>query len=109
MILVYFKENEQEGTLSFKLSGHAGYSNPGTDIVCSAASILAYTLAQEISVVDNDKKMQEESEIFLHDGNAVIRCRPKREFYEDILRIYRFANTGYALLAKNFPKNVKIT
>lgn len=35
----------------FKVKGHSGYSKSGTDIVCSAVSILAYTLINSINLI----------------------------------------------------------
>ena len=109
MTFVSFKENTRDAILSLKVAGHSGFADLGKDIVCSAVSILAYTVAQEIMYLNNDKKLLEEPEIILHDGNACITCRPKQEYYDDALKIFRFANTGYHLIAQNFPKNVKVT
>ena len=35
---------DQDGRCELKVEGHSGYSSAGTDIVCSAISILCFTL-----------------------------------------------------------------
>lgn len=106
MITVRFKENHKEKSLSLEISGHAGYADAGKDIVCSAASILAYTLAQEIMFMDDDHKFSEDPKLLLDEGNTSIVCRPKQEFYREVLRAFQFASTGYQLLMSNHPNNV---
>ena len=46
MIQAAFYTDKSSGSISLKLSGHAGAANKGQDIICSAASMLAYTVAQ---------------------------------------------------------------
>ena len=106
MITVKFKENHKDRTLSLEISGHAGYADAGKDIVCSAASILAYTLAQEIMFMNSNQKLVKEPKLLLEEGNTSIVCRPKQEFYGEALRAFQFASTGYRLLTSNHPNNV---
>lgn len=37
-----------KGKFSIKIEGHSGYADSGKDIVCSAVSVLAFTLLNEI-------------------------------------------------------------
>lgn len=106
MITVKFKENHKEKSLSLEISGHAGYADAGKDIVCSAASILAYTLAQEIMFMDGDHKLAKEPKLLLEGGNTSIVCKPKQEFYTEILGVFQVISTGYRLLMSNHPNNV---
>ena len=41
MIKVSFFRNEQKEVFGFRMSGHAAYAEEGSDIVCSAVSVLA--------------------------------------------------------------------
>lgn len=41
MIKVDLFRNEQKEVFSFRMSGHAAYAEEGSDIVCSAVSVLA--------------------------------------------------------------------
>ena len=40
MINVVIYQNEKEECTGFQTEGHAGYADPGQDIVCAAASVL---------------------------------------------------------------------
>ena len=44
MVKAEFFTNKESGTITMKLSGHAGQAEHGNDIVCAAASILAFIL-----------------------------------------------------------------
>lgn len=102
MIKVTFTEEGKK--LSLRLEGHAGYAEGGKDIICSSASILAYTLA---SIVNTFHEV--ESNIDLTSGNATIECECKDEVtYSNVAYAYLFAKMGYALLEHNYPQYVRI-
>lgn len=48
MIKVNLYYNTQGNLWRFKLSGHAGYANPGEDIVCAAVSMLVLNTINSI-------------------------------------------------------------
>lgn len=77
----------EPGVPRLKLSGHAGYAPSGSDIVCAAASILAYTLAE------GGAEIEERS-----DGGMYITGNR---------RGMELIAGGYRLLAENYPKNVR--
>jgi uncharacterized protein YsxB (DUF464 family) len=85
--------------LSLKLEGHAGYAEPGKDIVCASASILAYTLA---SIVDSFDEI--ESAIDLTSGDTTIEC----ECNTSTRNAFAYTKVGYALLAQNYPQYVRL-
>lgn len=91
--------------LSLQLVGHAGYARHGKDVVCSAASILAYTVAQFVSEAEGRGDIVA-SHVKLDSGDTVISCQPRENKYSDIQQVYLFARKGYELLAKNYPKYV---
>ena len=106
MLKVYFEKDEMELTL--RVMGHAGQANIGNDIVCSACSILAYTVAQLVKNADEVGDLKYPPEIKLDSGDAVISCIPTESTYCTILGIFMFAEVGYKLLAKNFPQYVDL-
>lgn len=106
MIVVSFYSDEDALILDVK--GHAGQDEPGKDIVCSASSILAYTVAQVVIDMYKEDQLAEEPVIVMESGNAEIRCIPKAEAYDDILHTFYVAETGYRLLFHNFPEFVRI-
>lgn len=94
-------------TLTVEAKGHAGHAEPGADIVCSAVSILAYTLAEHLSVC-GDSMFQEKPVIQLESGNLKIECKPTKEALQNITNIFTFVEIGFALIANTYPDNVKL-
>lgn len=91
-----------DGVFALRVHGHAGYADAGSDIVCSAASILTYTLAETIYSEDFD----EEPTIELSEGDAQMICKPTEENEARIRDAFDFVETGFAMLAKEYPDNV---
>lgn len=55
MINVVIKKTKENIPYYFECSGHAGYADPGKDIVCSAVSCLMITIANSIEENVKDK------------------------------------------------------
>ena len=109
MIKVKVEKSEDGKTLILTLEGHAGQAEVGKDIVCSAASILAYSTAQMVTKMQEEGKLKKRPHIRLEEGNATITCKPSKGHYAEALHIYSFAQTGYELLQNSFPENVQIS
>lgn len=109
MLEAVFELNENLDTICLRVSGHAGAAKKGHDLVCAAASILAYTLAQIALIMDNDKKLRRTPKIKLNEGDTVITVRPKREYYDEALYAFYHSEIGFSILAGNYPNFVKIT
>ena len=90
--------------LEVKISGHAGQAEKGKDIVCSAVSILFYTLAQ--AVMDSTDMLEEEPTIVIDDGNGYVSCKPKKEFLSTMQRTYWTILTGFELLVQEYKDYV---
>lgn len=72
---------------SLRLSGHAGFAEKGKDIVCAAASILAYTL------ICGGARYRELPEGGMHiTGEAAALA---------------LIAGGYRLLSENYPQNLR--
>lgn len=57
MITVIVERDVARNIRCVYMSGHSGYSEPGTDIICAAASVLCYTAAnalEDICGYDNE-------------------------------------------------------
>lgn len=106
MLKVTFEKKEHKLTL--KLEGHAGQADIGKDIVCSACSILAYTLAQYVNEAERQGDLVSTPEVRLESGDAVISCEPSDEVWQIMLAFYSFAEVGYHLLAQNYPQYVEL-
>lgn len=99
---------EKGNKLSLQIEGHAGYAEEGKDIVCSSATILAYTVAQLVLEAEKNGDLASPAEIKLDIGDTVITCEPSEETYSAIKDVYSFAEMGYAILAYNYPKYVQL-
>lgn len=103
MIEIKFKPKE----LEISVTGHAGAAEKGQDIVCSAVSILFYTLAQ--AVTDSVDMLTEEPVIDIEDGSGFVSCKPKEVFLAAIQRTYWTVLTGFELLAQEYKDYVNFT
>lgn len=109
MISVKFEKNESTKTLRLKVKGHAGQAEAGKDIVCASASILAYTVAQIVTFMEEQGKLTKKPVIKIKDGDALITCQVKTdEDYAEALHAYFVARVGYTLLAHNYPQYVEL-
>ena len=97
----------QEGNKhSLEICGHAGY-NPGCDIVCSGASVLAYTLLETING-EEEKGNIEIRESSVSEGEVKIIFREHTDSHDRINGIMNAIMTGYEMLADQYPNNVVV-
>lgn len=94
MITIIYDEKEKDMIL--QASGHAGYAEKGSDIVCAAVSALMQTLAYSV------------------DGGTVTRSQDdcntltvQAEQSFDNMAKFELVTDGLMLLAKQYPKNVR--
>ena len=109
MVKAEFFTNKDSGSITMKLSGHAQQDEHGKDIVCSAASILAYTVAQALQFQYEDDGLKKKPHLKLEPGDTVIVAKPKPERYEEALHTFFVAQVGYSLLARNYPQYVSLS
>lgn len=92
---------------SVTMTGHADYGEPGSDIVCAAASMLFYTLAETVTSYPKESFKKKP---FTDTGKKnVIACTPKSEYRANFDVIYQTILNGLLLLEQNYPDNVKVT
>ena len=99
MISVQFKMGKK---LSLIIKGHAG---EGKDIICASASILAYTLAQNLK---DRKDLCDKVTLRLKEGNTEISCTPKDGSWVAIRALYNAFIRGLDLLEANYPDNISV-
>ena len=109
MVNAEFFTNKESGSITMKLTGHAGQAESGKDIVCSAASILAYTVAQALQFMYEQGDLQKKPHIKLDKGDTIIVVKPKPETYAEALHTFFVAQVGYHLLAHNYPQYVTLS
>lgn len=94
--------------LGLRVIGHAGYAEVGKDIVCSSASILAYTVAQIVKEAEDQGDLASPATIRIEAGDTVVACEPKKKWLDAMRGAYFFAKKGYTLLAHNYPQFVEL-
>ena len=95
MIKAYFLRDED--TQQIVVSGHAGYAEPGHDIICAACSILNDTLAN----MAEDAFMVQMGKGFAHIYFTGPETARRKATLDTI-------QTGYQLLAESYPEYVCI-
>lgn len=88
------------------VDGHAGF-NPGNDIVCAAASMLTYTLVQNLLDLTG-AGLLEWCKTDEKDGSMKIKVKTNKKG-EAVAKIaIKTIMTGYELLQNQYPENVKL-
>ena len=98
------KLHTSQDTLCLSMAGHAGAGVKGGDIVCAAASILAYTAAEEVLQLHRAGILHQPPLVRLMPGSARVEarnCLATRAAFSVI-------ETGFSLLAAQYPENVNL-
>ena len=97
-----------DGGYIFRCEGHAGAAEKGRDIVCSAVSILSYTLAQSAINLYNEGLLSEEPITNVKDGFVEIKIKPRTDTRDGVSRTIAVVQTGYLLLSHSYPDFVSV-
>lgn len=90
------------------VKGHAGAGLYGSDPVCAAVSILVYTLAESVQVMEQKHRLTAAT-VHLASGCAVIAARPRRFSGRALDCTYKTVCHGFRLLAGEYPANLQFT
>lgn len=97
------------GHHSLTVEGHAGAGLKGSDPVCAAVTILAYTFAQScIDAVEFKCAKPKSLMTRFEDGYAEISVEPHKKYDDMIASILDSIVNGFVLLATNFKDNVTL-
>ena len=83
-----------------KISGHAGYAEPGKDIICAAVTALTQTLIQSIEDLADD-----EIESSISPGRVGIKYGNLSEKSKTLVDSFFI---GICLIADEFPEYVRV-
>ena len=87
------------------MNGHAGAADPGHDLVCASASMLAYTLAINVAnMADHGQVRQPITKLI--DGDSEISCNPKCKLRNTVTLVFDTICAGFELLAHQYPENI---
>ena len=95
-----------EAPTALRLRGHAGGWPRGENPVCAAVSILLYTLAAGITQLE-ERGLVTEVTIRLEAGDGEVSARPGAEGERETILLFENARRGLALLAEQFPEEVR--
>lgn len=109
MVSVQFETRKENREVFMIVRGHAGQAEKGKDIICSAVSILAYTVAEYVELMNNQGDLAETPIIQMKDGITIVSCVAKTDdAYSFLLQAFYVCRLGYMLLAQNYPQYVEI-
>lgn len=87
------------------VTGHANSAEPGHDLVCASASMLAYTLAANVaSMADNGQVRQ--PIIKNNEGDTEISCNPRHNLKNTVTLVFDSICLGFGLLAHDYPEYI---
>lgn len=108
MITAKFYCKPDRGTIHMEIRGHSGSAPKGEDLICSAATMLAYTAAQAIQFMSEQGKLKRKPKIKIQDGKATVIATPTDDGYAEVLHTFWVAQCGAHVLAHNYPQHVKL-
>lgn len=86
--------------IGVRVSGHAFYNEYGEDIVCSAISMISYTIANKL--IDIDKK---NTEVVIEEG--LFELLNENDTIQNNL-LFDTLIMGYQMIAEQYKDNIKI-
>ena len=87
------------------VTGHAGSAEPGHDLVCASASMLAYTLAANVANMADNKQVREPI-MKMDEGDTVISCKPRHNLTTTVTLVFDTVCAGFGLLAYQHPEYI---
>lgn len=97
--------SREPGELGLRVQGHSGSAPAGKDLVCAAASILAWTLAEAAG----EEPRYHTSVTVEQDGAMIeVSCFPEDKAKESCLVMIGTIWTGFQMLAEREPEYIKI-
>ena len=103
MVTVTFRRDSRNRLSSLFAEGHAGWADPGEDVVCAAASAIlqaAWLGLAEHARVDVEAERT--------GGRLALRWPEDARDRDDVQAIVATAELSIASFAHDFPKNIRI-
>ena len=86
--------------LTLEMYGHADYADAGEDIVCAAASMLAYTL------LERARELDARIHASIDSGRLSLRCGVDMDNHPLLWSAFETVRAGFALLERKYPEHV---
>lgn len=97
---------QKDGTVCMQMQGHAKTASKGEDLVCAAATTLAYTLAQAVQFLYEQGRLEEKPKIQIEDGYAFVSASPNGDSLAETLMVFWVSQVGAYVLEHNYPQAV---
>lgn len=108
MIHTSFFKNPADGSVRMEMQGHAMTAPKGEDLVCAAATMVVYTLAQAVQFLYEQDRLLEKPRLQIVDGYANIVAIPKKTALAETLMAFWVAQAGAYVLERNYPSAVSL-
>ena len=99
---IYRSGDSYEG---FEVTGHAGYAEEGSDIVCAAVSILSYTVLNSMEVVAGMNS--DDFEWSVDEETGFMKILLQKTCLESNILLKTFV-TGIKLLLENYSQYISL-
>lgn len=96
--MIHISIHQTDHDCDVVIHGHAGYADPGEDIVCSAVSSLWFTLINSIQLTDSSYQVS--------DGPNELHIQNVDKYTGILLDSFRIGANG---IAEAYPDNVKVS
>ena len=107
MIMAKFNKGG-DGSIRMVLKGHARTAPKGEDLICAAATTLAYTAAQAVTFFHQQGKLKRPPKIDIREGSATVIATPTQEGYPQVLHAFWVVQCGIHLLVCNYPEQIRL-
>lgn len=105
MTKVYYREYYDRYLLI--VAGHSGFNESGKDIICSAVSILVYSLLNMLKDEESDRRLILRREV-LNDGYFCVEVEPLDFSKQRTKGIIDTVIMGLSLLNEEYPEFIKL-
>lgn len=112
MTRISYKTNTGDRYKNFRvdISGHSGYSVYGSDIVCSAISMLFAAAGQQLWEYDREHSfIKYECTLNAGEGHIEAVVNPEKETSSKVEAVFEMLKTGMEMIAEIYPENVDFT
>lgn len=90
------------------IKGHAHSAELGRDLICAAASALAYTLAENVNALHLSGAAKN-TIVQMREGDAEICCDAHRKMRSVATLVYDTVCRGFEILQEHYPEHVRYT
>lgn len=99
---------QKDGAVCMEMQGHALTAPKGEDLICAAATMVVYTLAQAVQFLYEQNRLLEKPEVRITDGYAKIHVYPRKCALAETLMTFWVAQAGAYVLERNYPQAVSL-